>query len=269
MNEMKGKVELSNEDGFSLLELVVAIGIILVLTVGGLIGYSQITDNARKAAVESAASAVMTAALVELSTNDFTVEKVEAVADKWNESASDDSIITDAVVESNSSGYCVKVTSVHKKGVSAERSNCVDESAVDDGSDSGQEIVSVPAASLTDNCVFNGGVMGIGAKISIFYSIPEGYSVDDIKVITSVQQNNDDMKDLEGFSLTDNTTNVSENNYKTDIKTNVLGGLLGLGSSMKVGLVVSNSDGVRSEPILVEANPGMVSGIGGYCNNVG
>lgn len=55
-----------NENGFSLLELVVAIGILLVLTVGGLIGYAQITDNARGAAQESAASEIATEVMVKI-----------------------------------------------------------------------------------------------------------------------------------------------------------------------------------------------------------
>lgn len=50
----------ADENGFSLLELVVAIGILLVLTVGGLIGYSAITDNARTAAATSAVSEAAT-----------------------------------------------------------------------------------------------------------------------------------------------------------------------------------------------------------------
>jgi len=48
-----------NEKGFSLIELVIAIGIILVLSVGGLIGYSAISKNAKQAAVESAAATVV------------------------------------------------------------------------------------------------------------------------------------------------------------------------------------------------------------------
>jgi len=63
------KTKENNEDGFSLLELVVAIGILLVLTVGGLIGYSGITDNARTAAAESAASEISTGIIVALSDN--------------------------------------------------------------------------------------------------------------------------------------------------------------------------------------------------------
>lgn len=54
--------EAAKDAGFSLLELVVAVGILLVLTVGGLLAYNGITDNARTAAVESAASEVYTSA---------------------------------------------------------------------------------------------------------------------------------------------------------------------------------------------------------------
>lgn len=60
----------ANENGFSLLELVVAIGILLVLTVGGLIGYSAITGNAKTAAAQSAASEISTAVMVALSDSD-------------------------------------------------------------------------------------------------------------------------------------------------------------------------------------------------------
>ena len=54
--------EAAKDAGFSLLELVVAVGILLVLTVGGLLAYNGITDNARTAAVQSAASEVFTSA---------------------------------------------------------------------------------------------------------------------------------------------------------------------------------------------------------------
>lgn len=57
------RAEMNKEEGFSLLELVVAVGILLVLTVGGILAYNGITNNAKKAATESAASQVLTAAL--------------------------------------------------------------------------------------------------------------------------------------------------------------------------------------------------------------
>jgi type II secretory pathway pseudopilin PulG len=49
--------------GFSMLEAVVVVGVLLALAVGGFIAYGKITENAKKASVESAASSVYTAAL--------------------------------------------------------------------------------------------------------------------------------------------------------------------------------------------------------------
>ena len=43
-----------NEQGFSLLELVVAVGIMLVLTVGGFAGFNSMMNNSRQAAVDNA-----------------------------------------------------------------------------------------------------------------------------------------------------------------------------------------------------------------------
>lgn len=111
-----------NEDGFSLLELVVAIGIMLILTVGGLIGYSQITDNARKAAVESGASSVMTAAMVYESNGD----DPQKAATDFNASSSNNQITADVDESTNAEGdKCFTVTVTHSSsGKVAERSNC-------------------------------------------------------------------------------------------------------------------------------------------------
>jgi len=46
----------NTDSGFSLLELVVAVGILLILTVSGLISYNQIINNARDARVNDLAS---------------------------------------------------------------------------------------------------------------------------------------------------------------------------------------------------------------------
>jgi type II secretory pathway pseudopilin PulG len=48
--------------GFSMLEAVVVVGVLLALAVGGFIAYGQVTANAKKASTESAASSVYTAA---------------------------------------------------------------------------------------------------------------------------------------------------------------------------------------------------------------
>ena len=78
-----------NADGFSLLELVVAVGILLVLTVGGLLAYSGITDNARNAAVQSAASEVYTSASAYEADNLSSTVASDA-GDEWTASAKTD-----------------------------------------------------------------------------------------------------------------------------------------------------------------------------------
>lgn len=72
MNKLVARKENAekNENGFSLIELVVAIAILLVLSVGGLLGYSAITDNARTSSASSAASEVSTSIATALSDDD-------------------------------------------------------------------------------------------------------------------------------------------------------------------------------------------------------
>lgn len=106
-----------NEDGFSLLELVVAIGILLILTVGGLIGYSQITQNAKVAATESAASDVYTAAVA----FDANGDDPKDAERQWTESAGAKSNI-DVVVTPGVG--CLTVTATHSDGIEKKRSNC-------------------------------------------------------------------------------------------------------------------------------------------------
>lgn len=51
------------EAGFSMLEAVVVVGVLLALAVSGFISYGLITENAKKASVETAAASVYTAAI--------------------------------------------------------------------------------------------------------------------------------------------------------------------------------------------------------------
>lgn len=87
------------DKGFSLLELTIGIGILLVLTAGGLLGYNGIMNNARKAAVESAATDVMIHVLDANSIDGTFDEKVEAinkVVDEWTNTNNDNNIKVDA-----------------------------------------------------------------------------------------------------------------------------------------------------------------------------
>lgn len=54
--ELNNKRKSRTSEGFSLLELVVAVGILLILTVSGLVSYNGIVNNARNAKVNNLAS---------------------------------------------------------------------------------------------------------------------------------------------------------------------------------------------------------------------
>lgn len=86
-----------NENGFSLLELVVAVGILLILTIGGVIGYSTVTGNAQKAAVEAAASDVSKGVAVDRSSGNST--DPQKIADGWVKSGKDQGEISVTAVK--------------------------------------------------------------------------------------------------------------------------------------------------------------------------
>lgn len=73
------------EAGFSMLEAVVVVGVLLALAVGGFLAYGQITTNAKKASVESAASSVYTAALSAVADGDASTS-AQKVQDDFNNS---------------------------------------------------------------------------------------------------------------------------------------------------------------------------------------
>lgn len=73
------------ETGFSMLEAVVVVGVLLALAVGGFFAYGTITDNAKTAAVKSAASQVHTAILVASFDGDPATTST-TVMDDWNNS---------------------------------------------------------------------------------------------------------------------------------------------------------------------------------------
>lgn len=77
----------SHYDGFSLLELVVAVSIMLILVVVGFILFQNFTDNARQSAVERAASDVFTAAMsADTMPNGTPLSEIEQA---YNESSDD------------------------------------------------------------------------------------------------------------------------------------------------------------------------------------
>lgn len=67
--------------GFSMLEAVVVVGVLLALAVSGFIAYGSITANAKKASVESAASSVYTAALAAEMDGDSATDPATVISD--------------------------------------------------------------------------------------------------------------------------------------------------------------------------------------------
>lgn len=78
--------EVNSDDGFSLLELVIAVGILLVLAIGGLLAYNGMIYRARVAAVQSAADEVYKGAVAYESNG----ETYTQAADEWNETSKRD-----------------------------------------------------------------------------------------------------------------------------------------------------------------------------------
>lgn len=90
----------------------------------------------------------------------------------------------------------------------------------------------IPAPVLTQPCEFRPGVLGLAARVRIYWQLPEGYELGDIVVEASTSGLGSVLAPLTGFSVLSNTTARDDGTYRTTVPTNLLGGLLGLGSEM-------------------------------------
>lgn len=260
-------VKTENESGFSLLELVVAIGIILILTVGGLIGYSAITKNAKVAAVESAASAVMTAAMAYDANGQNISEAEHNPATIWNNSAKDDSVIAEMSVSApdEDGQICISVKATHRDGQVATRGHCFEDNT--GGNENGGEVINIEAPTLTAACEAKKGVLGLGSKVIIRWKAAEGYSMSNTELLASTSGLGSSLKSLDGYSLSTNTTSTGNGTYTTEIPTNVLGGLLGLGSEIEIALRTVDGEKV-SDTASVATNGGLLGGMSFSCRNM-
>ena len=126
----------------------------------------------------------------------------------------------------------------------------------------------VPAPGLTQDCQFRPGLLGLGARVRIFWKLPDGYQLDDIVVKASTSGLGSVLAPLTGFNLSGNSTANGDGTYTTDVPTNLLGGLLGLGSELEIAFVVEHESGWQSETAAVASNAGLLAGIGGNCRNL-
>lgn len=125
----------------------------------------------------------------------------------------------------------------------------------------------VPPPVLTAPCKFRPGLLGLGARVRVFWALPEGYELSDVEVRASTSGLGSILAPLTGFSLSGNTVTQSDGSYRTDIPTNLLGGLLGLGSELEIAFVVKDAPW-ESTSASVASNAGLLAGLGGNCRNL-
>lgn len=111
------------ETGFSMLEAVVVVGVLLALAISGFISYGSITANAKMAAVKSAASSAHTAVVVADVDGDASTDPQDAI-DAWN--GSTDKIETKILGKSADGDFCVSATNLEDIGITARAGSCDD-----------------------------------------------------------------------------------------------------------------------------------------------
>lgn len=128
------------ETGFSMLEAVVVVGVLLALAVGGFFAYGPIVNNAKMAKMKSAASQVYTAITVSLLDGDPTTSP-QGVVDSYNDSTSGIKFsirsaqemagaaipaMTTAqdYVPTSDGDFCVTATDADNPKISADAGNC-------------------------------------------------------------------------------------------------------------------------------------------------
>lgn len=114
------------ETGFSMLEAVVVVGVLLALAVTGFFAYGPITENAKMAKVRSAASEIHTGVLVASLDNDAST-KPEDVIGAWNLSTDQIfvEILKPAAGETSANGdYCVQATNKQNPLIKAQTGSC-------------------------------------------------------------------------------------------------------------------------------------------------
>lgn len=122
------------ETGFSMLEAVVVVGVLLALAVSGFFAYGPITENAKRAAVKSAATSVHTAVTVAIIDGDPTTIPDDVIKN-WNNSNDKIKVkivdsgaviaaMTTAAVTTAPSDVCVQATQTESPDISAQAGTC-------------------------------------------------------------------------------------------------------------------------------------------------
>lgn len=114
------------ETGFSMLEAVVVVGVLLALAIGGFVSYGAISENAKKAQTRSAASQVHTGVIVSTSDGDTETDP-QKVIDEWNGSTDKIKveIVSPKAGETSANGdYCVQAVYLATPSIIAMSGGC-------------------------------------------------------------------------------------------------------------------------------------------------
>ena len=125
------------ETGFSMLEAVVVVGVLLALAVGGFLSYGPIIENAKIASVKSAASQVHTAATVASFDGQSDTDPQDVIS-AWNASTEriEVKILEPAGGVSENGDFCIKATDLDNPDISVRSGSCAE--VVDGGGDGGE-----------------------------------------------------------------------------------------------------------------------------------
>lgn len=127
--------------------------------------------------------------------------------------------------------------------------------------------VTIPSAQLTRTCRYV-SVLGLGGRVEIYWIPPTGYDISKAQVWASTSGLGSVLAPLTGYNLSQNTRfDNTAGHYITTVPTNLLGGLLGLGTELEVSIVISEY-GWTSKAASTATNAGLIAGLGGTCRNL-
>lgn len=149
------------DTGFSMLEAVVVVGVLLALAISGFIAYGPITENAKIAKVKSAASEIHTGVLVASSDGDINTRPDDVIKD-WNSST--DKIKVEILPPTSGGAsangdVCVQATNLESPSIAAREGSCesvigpaigdIDHDGIPDSSDPDIDNDGIPNADDT------------------------------------------------------------------------------------------------------------------------
>lgn len=162
------------ETGFSMLEAVVVVGVLLALAIGGFLSYGPIIKNAKLAKAKSAASEVYTAATVYQIDGDPQTKPQDAL-DNWNASSTeikvkflDTKIVSvPAMTTADYSpepgeDFCIQATNVSTPEIQAKSGNCPEAST--DVESPAEEVIPEPIPVPEDPSILKNGDFSQGLK---------------------------------------------------------------------------------------------------------